>query len=66
MDENLAGCLDRIEDKLDRVLAWIDRMESPARRDNEDMRNFAINLIADIAVDRFGNRNNNNNQIFYR
>lgn len=50
---------------LKRICAWLDKVESPAYRDSEDMREFAQNLLANMLIERRCN-NNNNQQIFWR
>ncbi len=51
---------------LQKICAYVEKVDSAQHRDNEDMRNMAINLIADLLVDRFGNRNNDNFNNFRR
>lgn len=58
---------------LKRICAWIDKIESPQYRDNEDIKAFVSNFVANVAYERCqclqpsGNSNNNNNpQIFWR
>lgn len=54
---------------LRRIVAYIDKVESKAYQEREDMRNMAINLAADSIIEVLGNRRNNgnfNDQIFYR
>lgn len=51
---------------LRRVVAHIDKVESKAYRENEDMRNMAINLMADSFIEVMGTRRGGNDQIFYR
>lgn len=51
---------------LKRITAYLDKIESPSYKENEDVRNMAINLAADSIIEMIGNRRNNNNQIFYR
>lgn len=54
---------------LHRIVAYIDKVESKAYQEREDMRNMAINLAADSIIEVIGNRRGNgnfNDQIFYR
>lgn len=37
-----------IEAKLDRVLAYVEKVDSKAYRDNEDAKAMVLNLVADI------------------
>lgn len=56
---------------LKRVCAYIDKVDSDNYRMNEDMKQFAMNVAADVLVDnnqrqqRLGN-DNNNQQTFWR
>lgn len=43
--------LNRIEAKLDRILAYIDKVESPTYRANEDAKQMVMNIIADVFAD---------------
>lgn len=52
---------------LRKVCAYIDKVESPRYRENEDMKNMAINLTADSIIEILsGRRSGQSNQIFYR
>lgn len=56
---------------LKRVCTYIDKVDSDNYRMNEDMKQFAMNVAADVLVDnnqrqqRLGN-DNNNQQTFWR
>ena len=53
--------LTRVEEKLDRVLAYIDKVESPQYTQNADAKEMFINLLANAVITRmFGNLNGNN------
>lgn len=50
---------------LQRICAYIDKVDSDNYRMNEDMKQFAMNVAADVLVDSKQKRNNND-QIFFR
>lgn len=54
--------LNRIEAKLDRILAYIDKVESPTYRANEDAKQMVMNIIADVFADGRLKPNNNFNR----
>lgn len=47
---------------LKRLCAYIDKIESPQYKENEDMKNMLINLVADSIIEFAGNRRTLNNQ----
>lgn len=65
---------------LKRICGWIDKIESPQYRDNEDIKAFVSNFVANIAYDRCQgfpvgqsmgvnnpiNQQSNNQQTFWR
>lgn len=54
---------------LKRIVAYIDKVDSDNYRMNEDMKQFAMNVAADVLVDnnqRQQRPGNNNDQIFFR
>lgn len=53
---------ERIEAKLDRILAYIDKVESPTYRANEDAKQMVMNIIADVFADGRLKPNNNFNR----
>ena len=38
---------------LKRICQWLDKIESPEYRDNEDFKGFFSNFVANIAYERF-------------
>lgn len=54
---------------LKRICAYIDKVDSESYRMNEDMKQFAMNVAADVLVDnnqRQQENGNNNQQTFWR
>lgn len=47
---------------LKRIVEYIDKVESPQYKENEDMKNMLINLVADSIIEFAGNRRTLRNQ----
>lgn len=47
----IAPRINTIESKLDRVLAYVDKVDSEAYRNNEDAKQMVMNIIADVFAD---------------
>lgn len=45
-------------DMLKRICRWLDKIESDEYKMNEDLKNLAINLIADLSTNNMSNRTN--------
>lgn len=41
----------RVEKKLDYIIAYIDKVDSEAYRNNEDAKQMVMNIIADVFAD---------------
>lgn len=59
MENELQERLERIEQKLDRVCAYLDRIESAEYQLGRDAKEMVINLVANVFANR---RLENNNQ----
>lgn len=49
----------RLEPKIDRICAYLDKVESPTYRANEDAKQMVMNIISDLFSN---NRLENNNR----
>lgn len=51
---------------LKRICLWLDKIESPQYRENEDVREFAMNCVANLLTSSRHSDNDNNKQVFWR
>lgn len=68
MEQEILTLLRENNEMLKRICAYIDKVDSESYRMNEDMKQFAMNVAADILVDnkQRQQRTNNNEQTFWR
>ena len=80
MEQEILTLLRENNEMLKRICVWLDKIESPEYRDNEDFKGFVSNFIANAAYDRCQgfsvgqsmgvnnpiNQGSNNQQTFWR
>lgn len=68
MEQEILTLLRENNEMLKRICDYINKVDSESYRMNEDMKQFAMNVAADVLVDnnQRQQRTNNNEQTFWR